>query len=235
MLLVTAACLKTFRTLTHPRLLKYIFLSLLMNAALLAALVGAIYWLLDATTLLGWLDRLVDWGLTSLAAFIAYFIFPVTLPLVVSLFDNGIASATEQAEYPHVPTPQPPFWPTIGQDIAFVAKAVGLNMLALPLYLMPLVGIGLYYLLNGYLLGKEFFRVVAGRHMTPADAQTHWIKYRVSIIGGGVGVAFCATVPIANLIVPVGAVVMMTHLLHMSAPTYKPTAAPEQPKISQQL
>ena len=221
MTLLFQSGLRAFASLTHGRLLKIFFISLVVNALILGALVFAVYWALGTFTLLGWFDWLADWGLTALAALIAYFIYPLLLPLIISFFDDAIAEATEQIDYPDVPRPVPPFWPTLTQDARFTLKAIGLNLLVLPLYLLPGVNVLLYYVLNGYLLGREFFMVVAGRHTTRADAEAQWKRHRLSLIGCGIGVAFCATLPFINLVTPIWAVVLMTHFFHRTQPIYK--------------
>lgn len=219
MLLQTS--LLALRSLTHPRLFRLLCVALVINLLVMTLLVGGVYAVLGHVSGIGWLDWLLQWGVTGISVILAYFIYPLVLPLTVSFFDTSIAQATEEIEYPNTPAAVPPFWPSLSQDIIFTAKVIVLNLLLLPFYLLPFVNIVAYYVLNGYLLGKEFFRVVAGRHMTPQDARLHWTTHRITLTLAGIVVAFGATIPVVNLICPVWAIVLMTHLLHRSKPRYK--------------
>lgn len=209
------------RSLTRGAMIRIFIASLLLNAAVLASLTLGIFWALDSVTLFGWWDSLADYGLGVLAVILAYFTFPLLLPIMVSFFDTTIASKIEARDYPHVPVPQPPFWPTLAQDVMFSLKVLLLNLLVLPFYLIPFINIPLYYSLNGYLLGREFFRVVAGRHVTPNVGKQLWRKNWVVLLGCGISITVCATIPFLNLIAPIWGVAVMVHLFHRLKPDYK--------------
>lgn len=143
---------------------------------------------------------------------LSWILFPLLLPIIVSFFDEKIAGRVEHHFYRDLPIPQYPFWPTFWQDVRFSLWAVFLNIVCLPLYLIPLVNLVLYYLLNGYLLGQQFFRMAAGRHISRPDAQILMVRHRWLILTGGAMIAFCATVPLLNLVSPFLGVAMMIHL-----------------------
>lgn len=145
---------------------------------------------------------------------IAWFLFPLLYPVLISFFDEKIAEIIERKDYPQLPASQPPFWPTLTNDILFSLKAVGLNIICFPLYLIPMLGIILYYGLNGYLLGKQFFRMAAGRRVSESEAAILQKKAGNSILLIGVAISFCATIPILNLAAPVLGVATMLHLFH---------------------
>lgn len=210
-----------FRSLTRGSMIKIFLTSLLLNTLVLVSLAIGIFWALDSVTLFGWWDHIADYGLKALAVILAYFSFPLLLPIMVSFFDTAIAGRIEARDYPDVPVPQPPFWPTLRQDMAFSLKVLAFNLLALPFYLIPLLNIPLYYALNGYLLGREFFRVVAGRHVTPAVGKQIWRKNWVILFGCGICITLCATIPFLNLIAPIWGVAVMVHLFHRLKPDYK--------------
>src|SRR5690606_18771637 len=105
------------------------------------------------------------------ALILAWFLFPGIMPVIVHFFDNRIAGAIERRDYPASPQPaQQPFWPEFWHDVRFALLAVGLNLLALPLYLFPPLNLLVFYGLNGYLLGREFFGMVARRHLAASQA-----------------------------------------------------------------
>lgn len=209
------------KSLTHWPLFKIFIASIVLNALILAGIVALISWLLTTVNLFGMWDWLADWGLSFLAATIAYFIFPILLPLIISFFDTAIAEIIEKEEYTNIPAPEPPFWPTLMQDVRFTLKALLLNALCLPLYLIPGINIVFYYFLNGYLLGTEFFNVVAGRHIGVKSANKLRKKNRFNIILCGAVITFCATTPFLNLVSPIWGVALMVHYFHNLKPDYK--------------
>ncbi len=145
---------------------------------------------------------------------IGWFFFPLLYPILISFFDDKIAEIIEREEYTQLPTAQPPFWPTITSDIMFSLKAIGLNIVFLPLYIIPMIGIIIYYGLNGYLLGTQFFRMAAGRRVSKSQALQLQKKAGNTVLLIGVAISFFSTIPLLNLAVPVLGVTTMLHLLH---------------------
>jgi uncharacterized protein involved in cysteine biosynthesis len=111
--------------------------------------------------------------------------------------------------------------PEIFHDARFTLTAIGLNLLVLPLYLVPGINLVLFYLLNGYLLGREFFVAMARRHMPINEAIQLRKDHSRIITLGGIGLAFLATIPLVNLFAPFWGVAMMTHLFHALKPEPK--------------
>lgn len=159
---------------------------------------------------------------------IAWFLFPLLYPILVSFFIDGIARSIEKADYPGLPEAQPPFWPSLRQDIMFSLKAIGLNLLCLPLYFIPLVNIAVYYSLNGYLLGKQFFLMASGRRVNLAEADKLLGSHRNTVFALGVAMMVCATLPLIGLVAPVLGVAIMLHLFHHLNGTAKVTVLPPQ-------
>lgn len=146
---------------------------------------------------------------------LAWFLFPLLYPVLVSFFDDYMAEAIERKDYPQLAPASPPFWPTFLQDALFSLKAVCLNILCLPLFLIPLFGQALYFALNGWLLGTQFFRMAAGRRMARPEAEALRKANNGQIFIGGAAISLCATVPVLNLAVPLLGVATMLHLFHM--------------------
>ena len=214
---------KALNSLPNGKLFVIFLLSMLLNAIVLIGLIALVDRLVSSVDVFDfWLwDWIFENIILLFSSVLAYLVFPILLPLIISFFDTAIADTIEKSDYPEVPTPEPPFWPTLGQDLSFTLKAIGLNILVLPFYLLPVVNIFLYYILNGYLLGNEFFNVVAGRHMTRAEADQLRRKHRFNIILCGCGITFSATIPFLNLVAPIMGVVLMVHFFHLLKPKYK--------------
>ncbi|MCI5049439.1 MAG: EI24 domain-containing protein [Rickettsiales bacterium] len=218
--LITPA-IDALKSLCHWHIFKVFIGSIVLNSIVLALLFFGVYWLIEDINLFGTWDWVADIGFTFFAGAFVIFIFPILLPIIISFFDTAIAESIERDEYPGIPTPEPPFWPTIMQDVRFTIKAVFLNALCLPIYLIPGINLMVYYLLNGYLLGTEFFNVVAGRHVHPDEADRMRKERRTSILFCGFSIAVGATIPFINLITPIWGVALMVHLFHSLKPHYK--------------
>lgn len=167
------------------------------------------------TGAMGWEGAWLHWAGSLGGLMIAWFLFPLFYPVLMSFFDERMAEVIEKQDYPQLPVATPPFWPTFAQDMKFSLKAVLLNLLCLPLYFVPILGIGLYYGLNGYLLGVQFFRMSAGRRVGLAEAEALIVAHRSKIMLAGVGISISATIPVLNLAAPVLGVATLLHLFHL--------------------
>src|SRR3546814_14901069 len=77
-----------------------------------------------------------------------------------------------------------------------------LNLLVLPLYLVliwiPPLNLLLFYLLNGYLLGREYFEMVAVWRLDLAGAKRLRRDFRGRVVLGGAVIAFLLTIPLGK-------------------------------------
>jgi uncharacterized protein involved in cysteine biosynthesis len=100
--------------------------------------------------------------------------------------------------------------------LAFAAVMLLFNLLALPFYLLlmflPPLNLFVFYLLNGYLLGREYFELVAARRFDIDGARRLRRKFRGRVLLAGVVITFLLTVPIVNLVTPVVATGFMLHV-----------------------
>ena len=85
--------------------------------------------------------------------------------------------------------------------------------MALPIYFfLPVINLLVFYALNGYLLGREYFELVALRRLDGSSAQVLRKSYQGTIFLSGAVIAFLTTVPLLNLAAPVVATAFMVHL-----------------------
>lgn len=139
--------------------------------------------------------------------------FPLMMPVLVSFFDEAIADRIERAAYPALAIGQPqPFWEDLRADVGFTLKAVILNLLILPLFIIPPLHLAVYYALNAYLLGTQFFMMAGGRHIGKPAARALAGKQRGLILIAGFLITLCAQIPFLNLIAPFWGVALMVHL-----------------------
>ena len=212
--------LKTVGQLADRRTRKVLWRSAALTAVLLAVLLVAAGMALDRLIVLE--NELID-GFLAVAGGLAVFVlamllFPGLVRVVSAVFLDEVAAATEARHYPDLPPP-------LGQGAAaaaiaavrFASIAIVLNLICAPLYLLllllPPLGLLLFYAVNGYLLGREYFELVAERRLQPDQAAALRQAHRVRLLVYGAGIAFALTVPIVNLLVPVLATAFMVHVV----------------------
>ena len=148
---------------------------------------------------------------------VSFFLFPAVMVLVMSPLLEDVAAAVEARHYPGLPAARAQPWSEmIAGVLAFIAISLALNILALPLYLLllflPPFNLFVFYLLNGYLLGREYFEIVAVRRLDMATAKRLRRTYRGRVFMAGVVIALLLTVPLVNLITPIVATAFMLHV-----------------------
>ena len=100
------------------------------------------------------------------------------------------------------------------------------NLLALFLLLVPGVNIAAFFLVNGYLLGREFFEFAAMRFRSEQEAKDLRRRNAGTVFLAGLVIAAFLAVPILNLLTPLFAAAMMVHLHKaVSAAERRPAAA----------
>ncbi len=165
----------------------------------------------------GFWDKVVGWvvGAAGVAAVLvaSFLLFPAVMLIALSLLLDDIAEAVERRYYPELAQARgQPLGEAIASALSFLAKSLVLNILALPLYLVPLLNLFVFYLLNGYLLGREYFELVAARRFDAEGVRRLRRRYRGQVMLAGVAIAFLLTIPIVNLVTPVVATGFMLHV-----------------------
>ncbi|MHA1539985.1 MAG: EI24 domain-containing protein [Alphaproteobacteria bacterium] len=217
MLRAIQALIKTIRSLFDVSLWRLFTKSLFLTGLGLLSFWALVYWGFRTTAIFNvhWLDVLLDTIGGIGAGFAAWFLFPIVLPLIASLFQEAIAEKVESKHYKGEGVlALRPFWSELFYDIKFILYALFLNLLCLPLYMMPVVNVFVYYGLNSYLLGREFFEIAAARHYGKTQGAKLRKNHRFSAMTGGFFITFIANVPFLNLLSPFLGVVLMVHIFH---------------------
>ena len=159
---------------------------------------------------LGFVTALV-FGL-GLAIGLALLVAPVTA-LIAALFLDDVAEIVEAADYPQDPPGQPlPAMRALWLSLKFFAVVILANLVALVLLLVPGVNIAAFFLVNGYLLGREFFEFAALRFRSEEDARALRRRHAGTVFMAGLVIAAFLAVPLLNLLTPLFAAAMMVHL-----------------------
>lgn len=226
-----AALTKALGQLSDPRLRAVLWRSLGVSLLTFAGLWALCWWLLDwagstVVVRLGpdsfW-GEAVGWlvGLGGVAAVLAasFLVFPAVMGMAQSLFLDDAAAAVEDRHYPNLPAArEQPVSEALGDGLRLAGVVIAVNVLALPLYLIlsfiPPLNLFVFYGINGYLLGREYFEVVAVRRMARPEMQAVRRERRGRIMAAGVVIAIMLTVPGLNLFSPVVATAFMVHVFH---------------------
>lgn len=207
---------KALSQMPERSLRNVVLMSVLACVILFVALAVGAWFLIEAFGVFGidWLDDTIA-TVGAVAVFVlAYLLFPTAANAVAGFFVERIAGAVEAKHYPSLgPGREQSLGETISDTLRFLAVALVLNILVLPLYLIVPIAPFVFYVLNGYLLGREYFEMVAVRRMETREADEMRKRYRFRIWTAGAVIAFISTIPIANLTVPVLGTAFMLHML----------------------
>jgi CysZ protein len=199
-----------------PRLRRMLALSLLGAAAVLAGLATGLFYLLAALATFG--SPLLDRGIELLGGLgiivLAWLLFPAAATLVLGFFLESALAAVEARRYPGLP---PPRRQSIGEmlraGLRLALLAIVVNLLALPLYVfLPGLNLVAYYGLNGWLLGREYFELVALRRLDERQLRAAWLAHRMRLVVSGAVIAGLLTLPLVNLAAPLIGALFMLHL-----------------------
>lgn len=201
--------------LSDPRIRRVVWFAIAAACIAFALLWGAVVTVLGATSVFSifWLEWVVDLlgGLTTLL--LTWFLFPAVISVVIGLFLEDIAAAVEARHYPDLPpTAQQSVLPMVWVALRYLGMLVALNLVLLVFLLLGPLFPFVFYSVNGYLLGREYFELVAMRRLGPAQARRLRLAHRGELFLAGVVMAFLLTLPVVNLLAPVVVTAAMVHL-----------------------
>ena len=217
---------KALGQLDDPRFRRVLALGVGLTLALLfavyAALLGVVNWFTpDEITLpwvgtVEWVDDLLSWGSILFMTVLSMFLMVPVASAFTGFFLEDVAQAVEDRHYPHLPAaPRIPFAESLQDSLNFLALMVIANLLALVVYfLVNIFSPVVFWALNGFLLGREYFQLVAMRRLGRAGAKALRRKHGLAIWVAGILMAMPLTIPIVNLLVPVLGAATFTHLFH---------------------
>ena len=163
-----------------------------------------------------WLNEALAGAGLAVLLFLSSFLMIPVAGAIVGLFQDEIADAVEERHYPGLPpTPRAPLWDTLVDGLRFMGLFAVVNLLALVVYLLSsLLAPVVFWLVNGFLLGREYFQLVAMRRLGRRQADRLRRRHLLQIWLAGVLMAVPLTVPVLNLIVPILGVATYTHMFH---------------------
>lgn len=217
---VLSAFARALGQIGDRRVLGLLLKSMGVTLAIFAAL-GVVLWrgsaALIATYAAGW-GELAGLAALLLGIIGGWLLFRVVALAVLQFFADDVVRAVEARHYPAqaAMARDLPFAEDARNALGGVARAVLLNLVALPFALLLLVtGIGtalLFWAVNAWLLGRELTDMVWVRHRPSKDAVPPLTALTRFALGGIV--AAMLLVPFVNLLAPVLGAAAATHLVH---------------------
>ncbi len=210
-----------------PRFLRVLAMGLGLTVALLVAITSVFLWFFGLfvpdTVNIWWIGE-VTWlsSVASAAGILMMMVFSVFLMVPVAsaftgFFLDEVAEAVEDKHYPHLTSAKPvSLGENIRESLSFLGVMIGANVLALILYFTPFAPF-VFWGLNGFLLGREYFFMVAVRHLGRTEARKARAKHMPVIWFAGILMVMPLSIPVINLLIPILGVATFTHLFHRLA------------------
>lgn len=197
-------------------------LAILLLVVMTVGFVWLLGWLIPDTPSLPivgevtWVGDLVTLATVFLMIFLSVFLMMPVASAFTGLFLEDVAAAVELKHYAHLPpVPRFPVYESIKDSINYFGVLIAVNLLALALVVLTAgLAFPVFYLANGYLLGREYFQMVAMRRIGEKPASALRKQYRGQIWIAGTLMALPLSVPLVNLLIPVFGVATFTHLFH---------------------
>jgi len=148
--------------------------------------------------------------------FLSSFVMVPVASVFIGFFLDEIADAVEARHYPRLgPARRIPLWESVVDGLRFMLVVILVNLLALAIYLASsLLAPVIFWLVNGWLLGREYFQLVAMRRLARNKADSMRRRHVIGIWIAGILMAIPLSVPLVGLFVPILGVATFTHQFH---------------------
>lgn len=163
-----------------------------------------------------WLDNVLSWAMVPLMMVLSVFLMVPTASAITSLFLDEVAQAVEDKHYPGLGAATPvSLSDGLRDTFRFLGIMVVANLVALVLYIFfaPLAPF-IFWGLNGFLLGNEYFTLAAMRRVGRDTAYKLRKRHLLTIWAAGVLMAMPLSIPLVNLLIPVLGAATFTHIFH---------------------
>jgi CysZ protein len=209
------AFVRAVKQLGDPAIRRVLWISLGLSLLTFLLLWSGVGYLLTHTVFfkIGWLDTAIDvlGGFATL--FLSWLLFPAVVSITIGFFLEAVAAAVERRHYPDLPPVRSqPLEEVLASSVKLFGVMLLLNLIMLPFLLIPPLFPFVFYGVNGYLLGREYFELVAFRRLDPVRARLLRRRHGRTLFTAGVLIAFLLTIPIINLLTPLIGTSAMVHV-----------------------
>jgi len=160
-----------------------------------------------------WLEIITNAAIAFGSLGLVLVLFPVVVSVVATLWFERAARVVEARYYPGLP---PPRTLTLAEQVIpplrLALFGIVLNLIALTVFWVIPVYVFVFYGLNGYLVGREYFELVALRHYDEETTLSFRARHAGEIFGAGLIITLFLSIPLVNLLGPLFATAFMVHL-----------------------
>jgi uncharacterized protein involved in cysteine biosynthesis len=226
---IFAAFFRALGQLGDRRFRRVVFLGALLALALLFAVYAGflqlVWWLapesMDLPVIgpVTGVETLLGWASLVFMIVLSVFLMVPVASAFTGLFLEDVVDAVEDRHYPGLPPATAQGWTeAMLQSVNFLGLVIAVNAVAFVVYLFagpaaPLV----FWSVNGFLLGREYFTMVAQRRMAKAEVALMRRRNRGRLWLAGTLMAAPLSIPVVNLLVPVLGVATFVHIFHRLA------------------
>ncbi|WP_299982064.1 EI24 domain-containing protein [uncultured Ruegeria sp.] len=225
-MIIIQSFLKALGQIGDPRFRKVLLLGVGLTFALLIAAYAGFLWLInmlvgEQVTLpivgeVTWLNDLLSVSSFLLMMVLSVFLMIPVASAITSMFLDEVAQAVEDTHYPNLPpATRVPFGDALRDTLSFLGVLIVANLLALILYaLFTPFALFIFWGMNGFLLGREYFTLAAMRRLGREGARKLRAKHATTIWVAGILMAIPLSVPLVNLLIPILGAATFTHIYH---------------------
>jgi uncharacterized protein involved in cysteine biosynthesis len=143
----------------------------------------------------------------------AIFLMPAVTALTASFFADDIADRVEAEYYGADPLGRPlPLARAAYEGIKTALLAMLIYLCAMPFLLFAGIGALIFFFAAAWLLGREYFELVAMRHHPVTQAKALRRFHAGSVFMAGLFIAAFVSIPIVNLATPLFGTAFMVHV-----------------------
>lgn len=218
--------MKALGQLGDRRFRKVLLLGVGLTIALLAAITVALVLLIgllfpDSMSLpwigeIDWLDSVASFAIVGIMLVLSPFLMVPVAVAFQGIFIDEVSEAVEERHYPGLPkAPGATVWEGLSDATSLIIVSIAVNLVALvlALFIGPLAPI-LFWMVNGYLLGREYFTMAAIRREGLEGAKRLRRKHGTQAWIAGTLMAIPLTIPLVGLVMPVIGAATFTHMYH---------------------
>jgi len=206
--------LKSFKQLCDPSFRAVFLRTVVLSILLFLILVVGAWYLLSITQIFNWswLEFLTDkvgWLLAFVAGCV---LFPGTAVFVMSFNLDPVILAVEKKHYADVSTVRnQTFFENLLFSIRYTGAVLIINLFLVPIYFIPVLNLISFGLVNGYLIGREYFDLIAPRRIEPGAVKLIQKRFKFRFWFVGIVISYLLVIPVLNFVVPIIAVTFMLH------------------------
>lgn len=141
------------------------------------------------------------------------YVMPAVSILVAGFFVDDAAAIVERSDFPADPPGRAmPWGAALLYALRFAGLALLVNLAALLLFFVPVVGVAAFFGANAYLLGREYFEMAASRFRPLPEAAEMRRAHALTVLVAGGSLAGLMVIPIVNLATPLFGIALMVHV-----------------------